>query len=85
MVQEFLCQIRMWINESNPMPKGNVLQNQIAQQGGFPGARLPNDVDVLSLVNLGYAKELGITPALTLADCDGVIVHVSKISHHSCQ
>jgi hypothetical protein len=72
------------INDANAVPKGNVLQNQIAEQGRLAGPGFADDVEVLALVFGGYAKAPGFAPAFALADCDGVVVHGAKTSRHSC-
>jgi hypothetical protein len=81
--QNFLGQITMRINQPHAMPQGNVLGDQVQQQGGFAGACLSDDVDVLALIHSGNAKGLGIAPAIALADCDGLVIHGAKTSHHS--
>ena len=83
-VQQFLGQVSVRINDANAVSKGDVLQNQIAQQCGFAGTGLADDVDVLALVNGGNAKGLGIAPAMTFADCDGFVIHGARISRHPC-
>ena len=40
----------MRINDSNSMSKGDVLDDEIAQQSRLAGASFSNDVDVLALV-----------------------------------
>jgi hypothetical protein len=60
-----------------------MLQDQVSQQGGFARTSLSDDVDVLALVNRGNAKGLGIAPAMPFADCNGLVIHGAKTSHHS--
>jgi hypothetical protein len=84
-VQQFFGQIAVGINQANTVSKGDVLQNQIAEQRRFAGPGFADDVEVLALVNGRYAKGLGFTPAMTFADCDaGLVVHGAKISRHPC-
>ena len=74
----------MGINQTHSMSKGDMLQNQISQQCRFPRTSFPDHVDVLALGKGRYAEKLGFTPALAFADCDGVVIHDAKTSHHSC-
>jgi hypothetical protein len=61
------------------MPKGDVLQDEVAEQGRLAGSRFADDVEVLTLVLGGYAKGLGIAPALAFTDCDGwFIAHMPE-------
>jgi hypothetical protein len=50
--------------------KRYVLDDEISEQGSLPGAGFSNDVDMLTLVFLGYAKTLGVTPAVALSNDD---------------
>ena len=63
-VQQFLGQVAVRVNDADAMSKRDVLQNQIPQQGRFAGAGFADDVDVLPLVHGGNAKRLGIAPAI---------------------
>ena len=49
-VQQFLGQIAVRVNDANAMSKCDVLQNQIAEQGRLAGACFADDVEVLALV-----------------------------------
>lgn len=55
-VQQLFSQIAVGVNQSDTVSEGDVLKNQIAQQGGFARASFSNDVDVLALVFGRYAK-----------------------------
>jgi hypothetical protein len=57
-IQQFFGQITMRVNQSNAVPKLDVLQDQIAEQCSFARTSFSNDVDMLPLVTLGYAKRL---------------------------
>jgi len=67
-IQQFLGQIAVRVNQSNTMPKFDVLQNQIAQQSSLTRTGLSDDVDVLALVNGRYAKRLRFSPAFAVSD-----------------
>jgi hypothetical protein len=82
-IQQFLGQIAVRVNQSNAMSKGNVLQNQIAEQCGFARTGLSNDINMLPLISGRYAKRLRFSVAFALADCDGVVIHGAKTNHHS--
>jgi hypothetical protein len=69
-VQHFFGKVPMGINESNSMSQGDVLDDHVSEEGGLAGASFANDVDMLSLVHLGYAKRIGLPPFLAFADGD---------------
>ena len=69
-VQQFLGQVAVRVNDPDAMPQRDVLQNQVSQQGGFSRAGLADDVEVLPFIHGGNAKGLGIAPAGLLADDD---------------
>jgi hypothetical protein len=75
----------MGVNHANAVSKGDVLQDQIAEQGRLAGAGFADDVEVLALVFGGNAKAPGFASAFAFADCDaGFVVHGAKTSRHSC-
>jgi len=43
-VQQFFSQVAVWVNDPDPMPQRDVLQNQISQQGGLSSAGFTDDV-----------------------------------------
>ena len=45
-MQQLLRKIAMGINDGNAMTQSDVLQDQVAQQGGFSRTRLSDDVSV---------------------------------------
>ncbi len=67
-VEYFLGQVPVRINQAHAVAELDVLDDQIAQKRRFPRTRLANDVDVLALVHLGNAKRQGMTPAVTFTD-----------------
>ena len=83
-VQQFLGQVAVRVNDANAVSKGDVLQDQVPQQRRFAGAGFADDVDVLALVHGGNAKGLGFAPAMTFADCDVLVVHGARTSRHPC-
>ena len=67
------------------VPKGNVLDNEIAQESRFTGTGLADDIHVLALINGRYAEGLRIGPPVAFTDCNWrLIIHDSKTSRHSC-
>jgi hypothetical protein len=69
-MQQFFSKIPVRVNNANPMPHRNVLDDEIPQEGSLAGARLSDDIYVLSLVLFGYAKTLGVTPAVAFSNND---------------
>jgi hypothetical protein len=84
-VQQFLGQITVGVNDAYAVPKSDVLDDQVPQERSLAGTCFADDVYVLALVRGGYAETLGIAPALALPDDDTrLVVHGPKISRHSC-
>lgn len=84
MVQQLIGEIAVGINEANAVPQGEVLEDQVPQQGGLAGTGLADEVEVLALVGGGNAKRLGFTPAGPFTEDDVVgVVHGFKISRPS--
>lgn len=67
-IQQFLGQITVWVNQSNAMSKLNVLNDQIAEQCGFARAGFSNDVNMPALVTGRYAKRLRLSVAFAVSD-----------------
>ena len=86
-IEKFLGQIAVRIDDADAMPERDVLEDEIAKQRRFTRAGLSDDVDVLPLVGSGYAKGLGLCPAFALSDSNVwfVVVHGPKTSRHSCR
>ena len=82
-VQQFLRQVSVRINQTNTMSKGDMLEDEIAQKRRFPGTRLSDDVYVLPLVCGRYAKGPRTAPVLSFPYGDvRFIIHDSKTSRH---
>jgi hypothetical protein len=83
-VQQFLRQVAVRVNDPDAVVQRDVLQDQVSQQGGFSSAGFADDVEVLPLIHGGNAKGLGIAPAGLLADDNvrGLVVHGAKTSRH---
>src|SRR5258708_17783025 len=69
-IQQFLCQIAVRVNQSDAMSKLDVLQNQITEQCCFSRTRFSDDVDMVSLVAGRYTKRLRLSPAFAVSDQD---------------
>lgn len=83
MLQQFLGQIAVRVDESNTVAGGDVLHDEVAEQGRFANAGLADDVNVLAAVGSRNAKEPALAPHFTFPDDDSVVVHGSKASRHS--
>ncbi len=83
-VQEVVGQVSMRVNEAHPIASGDVLDDEVLEQGRLPDTGLADDVDVLAGILPAKAKRLGAVPAVPLADDDGwFVLHGSKASRHS--
>ncbi len=67
-VQQFLGQIAVGVNDPDSMSKGDVLDDQVPQEGGLAGTGFSDDVDVLALIRGRYAKRLRLPPAVTFSN-----------------
>ena len=77
--------VRTGFTEGQNVAKGDVLDDQVAQEGCLAGTGLSDDVNVLALVGDRYAKRLRLPPAVALSNHDvWLVVHGSKTSRHSC-
>src|ERR1039458_988166 len=84
-VQELLGQVAVGVDDANAVTKGDMLDDQVAQERGLAGPGFSDDVDVLSLVRDRYAKRLRLPPAVAFSDHDvWLVIHGSKTSRHSC-
>jgi hypothetical protein len=84
-VQQFLRQIAVRIDDADAMAERYVLQDEVAEQRGLAGAGLADDVEVLALVHGGHAERPGVAPALPFADGYALVVaHGAGISPQSC-
>jgi hypothetical protein len=85
MVQQFFGQVAVGVNDANAVTKGDVLDDQVTQEGCLAGTGLSDDLNVLALVGGRYAKRLRLPPAVAFSNHDvRVVVHGSKTSRHSC-
>ena len=66
MTQYFLGQITVGVDESNSMPKCDVLENHVAEEGRFAGSSFSDDVNMVSVVGWRQSKILTDVPADTL-------------------
>src|ERR1035441_109436 len=84
-VQQVLRQVAVGVNDANAVTKGDVLDDQVAQEGCLAGAGFSDDVNVLPLVTSRYATRLRLPQAVTFSNYDvRLVIHVSKPSRHSC-
>jgi hypothetical protein len=75
MVQQFLGQVSMRVNQPDTVTTRDVLNNHVPQQGRLSRTRLADDIDVLTQIGQLNAEGNWFSPAIAGADLDGVIVH----------
>jgi len=84
-VEKFLGQVAVGIDEAHAMPQGDMLDDHVPQERRLAGAGLSDHVNMLALVNLGNAKNQWISPPMSFPNGDEcVVIHGSKTSRHSC-
>jgi hypothetical protein len=82
-VEDLLGQVAVGINQPDAVPKGNVLNDQVAQKRRFPRTRLADDVHVLPGVCAGDANRLGVAPAVSCCKSDRRFsIHGARTSRH---
>jgi len=74
-IEQILCEVAMGINQSDPMPQGDVLDNHVAQKGRLSRTGFPDDVNMLAEIRQGNSKGDRLPPFLTYANLDAVMVH----------
>ena len=80
-MQQFLGEIPMGIDQSDAVTGGDVLNDHVPQQSRLAGTGFPDDIGVMPGI-LGLEAEQGITaPILALTEDDGV--HDCGFSRHS--
>ena len=61
-IENVICQIAVRINDGDPVPGFNVLQNQIAEQGGFSRSTFADGVKVMTAVVVRKSKGQFLPP-----------------------
>ena len=83
-VQEFLRQVPVRVNEAHPIASGDVLDDEVLEQGRLADAGLSDHIHMLAGILPAKAKRLGAFPAVPFANDDGgVVLHGSKANRHS--
>ena len=75
MVEQFLGEVAVRVEEGQSVPQMQVLQNHVPQQRCFPRTRFADDVGVMSGVFTLDAEGDLLSPALALADVNGAVAH----------
>ncbi len=73
-MKEFLSEIAVRIDDGDTVPVVNVLDDEIAQQGGFSRSRLTDDVGVMPGVHLMDAQRDFAAPSESMSNDDGWVV-----------
>ena len=83
-VQEVFGQVPVRVNHAHPIASGDVLDDEVLEEGRLAHAGLADHIHVLAGILPAKAKRLGAFPAVPEAvDDGGVVVHGSKASRHS--
>ena len=83
-IQKFICQITVRINQADAVAGGNVLNDYIPNHCGFPDTSFADDVNVVASVRRAKFKKRGFTaPSIALSYVDG-LVHGARVNRHSC-
>ena len=84
-IQKFICQITVRINQADAVAGGNVLNDYIPNQCSFADTSFSDDVNVVASVRRAKFKERGLAaPSVALSYVDG-LVHGAKANRHSCR
>jgi hypothetical protein len=83
-VQQFLRQVAMRVDNPDSMSTSDVLNDQVPQERRLAGTSFSDDVNVLALVGGRYAKRPRVAPSFSLSDYDiWFVIHGAKTSRHS--
>jgi hypothetical protein len=82
-IEQFLREIAVRIDQANAMPLQNELEDEVAQEGGLAGAGLADDVGVESSIGHVEPERHFAAPDLALADVKVMIVHAAQASRRS--
>lgn len=84
-VEQFLRQISMRINEADSMPLLDELEDEVAQERRLPGTRFSDDVDVVAgIAQLKTERRFTAAPRLPHADVKVIVhAHAAQASRRS--
>ena len=84
-VQKFICQVTVRINQADAVAGGNVLNDYIPNQCSLADTRLADDVNVVTSVRQPKFKKCGFAaPSVALSYVYG-LVHGARVNRHSCR
>ena len=81
--QQFLGEIAVRIDQTNAVSGGDVLHQQVAEQGRLAGTGLADQVEVLAGVGSRKPEGHWLPPVVELSDVDKRVVHGAQTSRHS--
>ena len=82
-VQQFLGKITVRVDQTDPMPHGNVLNDHVTQEGGLSRAGFANDINVLAQIGNGNPEGNILSPSQAHADLNEILIHGCRFSRHS--
>ncbi len=83
-VEEFVGKIAVWVDQSDAVAGGEMLDDQVAQQRCFSRTRFADCVKMLAAVGQGNRNGADAAPNFAGADVCKMIVHDAGASRHSC-
>ena len=83
-VEKIFGEVAMGIDQADAVASGDMLDDQVAEQGSLARTRLADDIDVVTAIGRGKTKNGGAaTPVLALTYIYIVVVHDAQASRHS--
>mgnify|MGYP001556288600 CR=1 FL=1 len=82
-IEQFLREIAVRINQADAMALQNELEDEIAQQRGFAGTGLADHIGVEASIGYVESKRHLAAPDLALANVKEMIVHAAQASRRS--
>ena len=67
-IQQFLGQIAVRVNQADAMPQRDVLDDHVSQHRGLAGTGFADDINVLPQIRQGNAERNGVPPNFLCAD-----------------
>src|SRR5437762_4643975 len=75
MLKYLFSEVAVWVDESNSVPSGNVLNQDVPEECGFSRARLADDVKVVALVFRQNAERGHRSPGLAFSKMYESVAH----------
>jgi hypothetical protein len=73
----------MRVNDTDTVACGDMLNDEISEQGRLSRTSLSDDVDMLAGVGRGKTEGSRFPPMVVLPDLDDLVIHDSKANRHS--